>query len=603
MMIICLSAGTTWGDLRNDRKMYHDYDETVDAMIELKNDYPSLVTLKIIGQSYDIPEYPWDNNNKPAPGFAYDIYAMRIGPVDPQYHLQDDGDNVPSILFVGGIHGREWLGSESLLYFARHLVEERLQDPDNDEYALLRRVAVWIIPIANPAGRMVDDTHSGDPFFFYRWFHRTADGWRHSADRRGCLAATDIARNFSTDWGGGTHHGCANDGWNKHFEGLAAFSTSEATALREFVQNHWICMAVDVHSWTQLISSPWGEKPSDPSYEADVAGVKMKIKAAKIWDRGLGKLAGRIFDPPRRRQNRLFRSQYKTTIDNFVNGYSLATPPRKGATSGQFTAWLASEQHIQTFLIELPPHYNHTPPTSSEYDNISTSIGKEFRFEIGDASNAFHPSSSRVSYLIWDSFIPMAMYLIGQANAPGSATEVEMMDIAGRGTFAVDYQDPGSSPRGDFGIIAAKIGYSGEPGAPGQIDSKPAAIYYDSYAGWTVLKDAVDYLYHADNYELYYWVQNFGSMNSRGFIELELKRRPYGEPGVPWTNNTTIRDYQLIPLEKVLDSFSFELQEEMDYELTVKAIMTIPLADDFSKNNEKVFKFTTHPWLPLPNFN
>lgn len=598
LTLVCLTAINSWGALPNSKMDYQDYYETKEFMQNLQNAHSDLVTLKTIGFSYDIPKTP--TGQSPGPLAAYDILAMRIGPLGPQY-LQDAGDNIPSILFVGGLHGREWLPTQSLLYLAQYLVE-RLHDPYSDEYALLRRVAVWIIPMVNAAGRMIDDTDEGDPEYYYSGTGKTAAGWRHSADRRGCDAATDIARNFSVDWGGANDSGCTSGGWRNHFEGLAPFSTSEATALREFVQNHWISMAVDVHAWTQLISSPWGKDSSGT--DDDVAGVEMKNRAAKIWKKGLGDLAARLHARPRPSRSSLFQTLFriwKARVKDFVDGYALATPKRFGATSGQFTAWLAGEQHIQTFILELPPMYDRLENPNAYSD--SSDSGKEFRYDTADSSNAFHPSSSRVIDLTLHSFIPMAMYLIGQASAPGSATDIDVFDISGRGAFAVDTTDTDSSPGADYGILAAKIGGSGAPGAPGTIQSRPAHLVWTS-SSWHVEQEAFDYLPDGYGLELHYWIQSYTEGLSNSDVELKLKWRPYDDPAAPWTVDTEYRSYELRELERVFDSFRFTLEEDRDYELTIRVGPWIRRGlffalDEFSKNDEKVFKFTTH-WYQRP---
>jgi hypothetical protein len=576
---------------------YHEYSHTVDIMQYLAgaNDF---VTLKSIGYSYDMTGL--------SPEFSYEIYAMRIGPVGVQ-DIQDDGDNIPSILFVGGIHGREWLTSESVLQLALHLVN-RLHHRDSEEYALLQRVAVWIIPIANPAGRMIDDENFGDPEDFYRGAGRTAGGWRHNGDTRGCEAATDIARNFSTGWGGGPHPDCPGGGWSTHFQGLAPFSTTEATALREFVQNHWICMAVDVHLWTQLIWNIWGT--------GDVAGVKMKERAVEIWDQGLRNLAERIWDPPQPGGGVLQKEWdppqpggqawlsaiWNSIIQNFVNGYTLASQGT-GTGAGQFTAWLAAEQHIQTFMIELPPYYNRVDP--NQYDVLTVTDGKEFRYDVNDDSNPWHPSSSRLNYLIVDSFIPMAMYLIAQADAPGSATRTQFRPAMDWSARAFDTREVNGSPQEDFGILAAKIGH-GE-GSPGQITTYPAKITRDCYeCAWYEAYPAFDFLYYADPWKLHYWVQNYGHARRQGNITLQLRSRPHDDDTFPWTVDWhENRSYTLREREKVSDSFSFELEDDRDYELSVwlhRWINSGPFSyveDEFSQNNGKVFKFTTG-WYPAP---
>jgi hypothetical protein len=599
IILLFFIASTTWGALPNRKMNYHDYDETKLAMENLAADNENLVTLKTIGFSYDIPETP--TAQTPGPVAAYDILALRIGPVGYQ-EFQDDGDNIPSILFVGGIHGREWLSTESLLHLAHYLVE-RLQHRDSDEYALLRRVAVWIIPMVNAAGRIIDDEGAGDPEDFYVGSTgSTVNGWRHNADRRGCKAATDIARNFSYDWGGHSDKGCDGDGWHKHFEGLAPFSTHEATALREFVQNHWICMAVDIHTWTQLIWNIWGG--------GDLAGVMMKDTAAEIWEEGLGELAAQIWDVPRPGPLYGIRlRQWKTTIRGFVDGYSLLDYKQTGTSSGQFTGWLAQEPRIQSFIIELPPDYNNHAKLNdltNLYQDTTTDEGKEFRLDANDGSNAWHPSSSRVKNLAWDCFIPMAMYLIGQANAPGSATRVEIVPAVNNSAGAVYTSVNGGSPRHDYGILAAKIGASGKPGAPGKLLSRPAHLIYDyKNSSWNVEEQAHDYLPYGYGYELQYWVQSYTGGLSSSSVELELRSRLHGSADTdPWTiDNTETRVYQLQELEKAFDSFSIRLVANTDYELSIKVGPSIQrgmsrTTDEFSQNDEKVFRFTTYDGAP-----
>jgi len=568
ILLLFLSASFAWGGLPNDKMDYHDYNETVAVLQGLRDAHPDLVTLKIIGHSYDIPEQ--------GQASSYDIYAMRVGPVGEQ-GLQDGGDVVPSILFVGGIHGREWLASESLLELAKHLVE-RAQDPGTPEYALLRRVAVWMIPIANPSGRIIDDSNFGDPEIFYTGSGNTVYGWRHSGDRRGCEAGSDIARNFSTGWGTASDSGC---GWNSHFEGLAPISNSEAAALREFVQNHWICMAVDVHTCSQLIWNTWGT--------TDRAGVKMKQRAVEHWDRGLNILAEDIYDRPGPGSSWWRRIFWLLTKMNFVDEFTLDDNDPTGTGGGQFTAWLQQEQHMQAFVIELPPN-NRRPDT-----DYRTS---EFRYDATDGSNSFHPSSSRLQHLIKYSFVPMAEYLIGQADAPGSATSIAYVFDDGS-AHAVDIREANGNFRRDFGILAAKIG-TGDPGAPGQIESLPAYLLYGSGV-WYVSLPAFDWLYHDDSYELYYWVQRYGSARipSRCRVRLELKSRPYGsDDTVPWTvDSTENKSYRLGEREKVFDRFSFELDEDRDYELTIRVRPSFRI-DQFRQNDRKVFRFTTHWWIP-----
>lgn len=569
LISLFMSAGSIWGELANNKMDYHDYHEMVPVLQNLCDDHPDIVTLKSIGHSLDIPVA------LSGPTHYYNIYALRVGPVG-DLDFADIGDVIPSILFVGGIHGREWLASESLIELAQYLTE-KAQDAGTLEYALLKRVAVWIIPMANPSGRMIDDLNAGDPEDFYQGSGNTTYGWRHSGDTRGCESAVDIARNFSTGWGTASDAGCAGGGWYTHFQGLAPTSNHETAALREFVQNHWICMAVDVHSSSQRIWNTWGT--------GDKAGVKMKQRAVERWERGLMTLGERIYERPDPESPLHDWISWYVTMWDFVDRFTLDDNYATGTGGGQFTAWLQEEQHIQSFLVELPP-YNPRPRT----DYVSS----EFQYDPDDASNTFHPSSSRARQLIKDSFIPMANYLIGQADAPGSATSIGIV-LHNDSAHAFDTSESNGSPSRDFGILAAKIGIN-DPGAVGQIVSQPAFLEYTPQPDpgyWYFSVPAFDWLYPHYSYELYYWVQNYSQSNwTRCNVRLELKSRPHGSTDA-WTVDTSdSRRYRLSQREKVFDRFPFRLEEGRDYELTVRGVGRF--RDRFSNNDKKIFKFTTY---------
>jgi len=82
------------------------------------------------------------------------------------------------------------------------------------------------------------------------------------------------ARNFSR----GFNDESARVYCSSVYRGFAPFSTSEANALREFVENHMISFAVTSHSNGQLIWNQWEE--------GDDAGEHMISDAAEVWQLG-----------------------------------------------------------------------------------------------------------------------------------------------------------------------------------------------------------------------------------------------------------------------------------------------------------------------------
>jgi hypothetical protein len=271
---------------------YHDFAETETALQWLDAVSP-YVMLETIGESID-----YETN--PSNPTGYPIYALRISADTPP----SDGDRHDrnAILFNCAVHAREWLTAESCLHLAVYLVENRTNNatvvPE-----LLEHTEVWIIPMANPAGRVLDDQYRGDP----TQFHNTppwTTGWRNNADTRLCNMGVNVVRNFSS----GFNDHAADVFCSSRYRGFAPFSSSEANALREFVNNHMISFAVTAHSNGQLIWNQWGGD--------DDAGERMIEQAASTW-----RLGG-----------------WSTVGDQ--NKYDLGRSS-VGGGNGQFSAWLA----------------------------------------------------------------------------------------------------------------------------------------------------------------------------------------------------------------------------------------------------------------------
>jgi hypothetical protein len=189
---------------------------------------------------------------------------------------------------------------------------------------------------------------------------------------RECNFAIDIARNFSSGWA--NTRDCAGSDANE-FSSFAPFVSEEAVALRNFIQNHHISMAVVVHSNAQDISNLW---------TGSIATSAVAQLAAFVW-----------------------------SLDTTQAAAPLAQNTRGGGL-GQFAGWLSSSSDtagepdintrrgIQTFLVELPP---------ADYTDFWASPN--------GTGNRFHPSSDRVLGLIQQRFIPMAIFLTAASAIPG----------------------------------------------------------------------------------------------------------------------------------------------------------------------------------------
>jgi len=330
-------------DLSPDEMNYHDFAET-ETVLQTLDAASSYVNLETIGYSYNY-------RSNPSSPPAYPIYAMRVSADTPA--SSGDRHDRNGVLFDCACHAREWLTSESCLKLAQYLVNNRT-NAGTVVPELLQYADVWIIPMVNPAGRIIDDAHAGDPTQFFQ-NPDYPDGWRNNADTRLCDMGENPARNFSR----GFNDDAAHVFCSSRYRGFAPFSSSEANALRQFVENHTISFAVTSHSNGQLIWNQWEG--------GDNAGERMIAKAAEVWRAGWALPAD------------------QTKYDLKREGV--------GGGNGQFSAWLANSSDRSGDEIDdsyTPWAYNGDLPLAGDFDSDG---------EIDDV--AVYRTSSGVNQFKW----------------------------------------------------------------------------------------------------------------------------------------------------------------------------------------------------------
>lgn len=496
-----------------------------------------------------------DYETNPARPVIYPIRAVRItaSTVD---RANDPGKN--AILFECGSHPREWLATESCWSLISHLVNHA-EDARSSVPELLAHADVWVVALTTVAGRVLDDPQGGNPEVFHRSVE--AAGWRGNADTRGgCTAGVNVARNFSTSWTGGTYD-CTDDregtstddpadGRNndplKDYPGFAPFSTLEATALRDLVQNHLISMAVVIHTNSTKIWNRWDAN-------ADVGGRGIRQLAALAWEIGLDD-----------------------------DGLAL-TQSSVGGGLGQFSAWLAEQSDtagepdngtlraIQTIFVELP--FTSAAYNGSIYQ-ADTGAGCPAGGECG--SNGFHPSgNAAVRAVIRNSFLLMAEQLIYEARSPGCSSMLPC-------------------PTQDFGLVGAKIG--GTATGRGRLQANAAGCFNGLVNGLCTgtLVPARDYLPAGSHY-VDVRVQNFSAQRGNDDVVVRVTVEGTDAQGnaiAAVTTSQTFRDLALREARSAHFAIAVPLVGA-DYTVTIRALPAAGSADTFAKNDKKVFKFRT----------
>ena len=216
---------------------YHTYDEVLDVLDYLADEYSDIVEVYSIGQTVE----------------GRDIPLVRITRQENRY----SDYFIPGILFVGSHHAREHLSTEVPLMLAQHLAENY----DTDEYvrSLVDSRDIYVIPLLNPDGKLHDI--KGRRYKLWRKNRSFNEG----SSSRG----VDLNRNYSYGWGTG---GSSKNPSSSIYMGPAPFSEPETIAMKDFVESAPnIRVLLTYHTYSELILYPWSG-----TYD-EVGGVDQQI--------------------------------------------------------------------------------------------------------------------------------------------------------------------------------------------------------------------------------------------------------------------------------------------------------------------------------------
>jgi murein tripeptide amidase MpaA len=284
-------------DFPDNMSGYHNYPEMVGEIRQAEADFPDLVQVSSIGESYQ----------------GRDIWIVKVSD-----HVADDEDE-PEVLIDALHHAREHLTTEQALATLRWLTRDYGTDQRITDLVDSREI--WIVVALNPDGMQYDLT--GDPFRAWR---------KNRQPNAGPSVGTDLNRNYSYRWG--CCGGSSGKPGNLEYRGARPFSAPETQALRDFVDSRvvhgiqQIRTHVTLHTNGQLILWPYGYTKKD--VPPDMTGLDHQTFVA------LGKAMAR------------------------TNGYTAEQSSDLYITDGDQIDWLYARYRIFTYTFELFPREKAT---------------------------------------------------------------------------------------------------------------------------------------------------------------------------------------------------------------------------------------------------
>ena len=204
------------------------YEEMLAALDDMKAKYPNLITEK-----QGIGDYETNDGNK--------IFFLKIS---DNPNVEEDE---PEILYNAVHHAREPNSMSQLIFYMWYLLENY----ETDDYVkfLVDNTEMYFVPCLNPDGYIKNQVENPDGGGLWR-----KNTWKNEFDQ---VKGVDLNRNYGYFWAYDDTGSSPNEN-NQTYRGEEAFSEVETQAMRDLCLEHDFKLALNYHSFGNLLIHPWG---------------------------------------------------------------------------------------------------------------------------------------------------------------------------------------------------------------------------------------------------------------------------------------------------------------------------------------------------------
>ncbi len=220
---------------------YYSYDEMLAALDLMHELYPKLVS-------------PREEISGILTHEGRPIYGVKFSD-----NVMIDEDE-PEVLFTSIHHAREPLSMSQLIFQMWYLLENYLSNPRIGY--LVDETEMYFIPCVNPDGYIYNYELNPDGGALWR---------KNRRDNGSDVYGVDLNRNYGYEWGF-DDNGSSPNPRSQTYRGPAPFSEPETQAIREYVNSREFVIALNNHSFGNLLIYPYGYSdtptPDQPSFSA-----------------------------------------------------------------------------------------------------------------------------------------------------------------------------------------------------------------------------------------------------------------------------------------------------------------------------------------------
>ncbi|NQX85613.1 MAG: immune inhibitor A [Flavobacteriaceae bacterium] len=234
----------------NDFGGFYTYSEMLQELDDMSNLYPNLITVRA-----DIKD-PADTSSPHKHETHEGRYLQWVKISD---NPNTDEPSEPQILYTAIHHAREPASLQQTIFYMWYLLEN--YDTSDEIKTIVDNTELYFVPCINPDGYVYNETT--DPNGGGNWRKNRRDG--HGVDNN---------RNYSYITSEGNEvwntTGTSNNQNDDTFAGTGPFSEAENRAIRYFTETHNFSIALNNHTYSNLLLYPFGYDYNKPTLEDDL---------------------------------------------------------------------------------------------------------------------------------------------------------------------------------------------------------------------------------------------------------------------------------------------------------------------------------------------
>jgi carboxypeptidase T len=216
---------------------YFSMSELLDQLDVMSFLYPNLISVRRPIGNFKT----WENNS---------LYWIKISD-----HPETD-ENEPEVLYTGLHHARELISVSQTIYYMWYLLENYNKDPMIKQ--IIDNTELYFVPVINPDGYNYNIAgYDAEEDVFTRNHRKNMRDNNENGIFDPESDGVDLNRNYDHEWGHDDEGSSPFPG-SETYRGPEPFSEPEIQAVKYLCDNHDFQLALNFHSYGNLLVYPWG---------------------------------------------------------------------------------------------------------------------------------------------------------------------------------------------------------------------------------------------------------------------------------------------------------------------------------------------------------